>query len=85
MHLCSLFEIPYKLKYDNEYDQYGGHYAEYQNHSNCGRQIDFETEYAEYECGRSESGNQMKKNKCHYSVIVSLILLLSGKEYKEYP
>ena len=41
---------------------HGAPYAEYKNHSNCGRQIDFETEYAKYECGRSET-NSEKMNK----------------------
>jgi len=68
--------------YKNEYDEYGGHYAQYQNHSKCGRQIDFENEYAEYECGRSETGSEKaqkaKKQLCMRCWISFLILFLLG-------
>ena len=59
------------------------HYAEYQKHSNCGPQIDFETEYAEYECGRSETDSEkMEKKKrqwCSRCFVICLVLILSGK------
>ena len=71
-------------KYENEYDEYGGHYAEYQKHSNCGRQINFETEYAEYECGRSETDstkmNKKKKKLCIRCSVLLLVLFLLGKK-----
>ena len=45
--------------------------------------IDFETEYAEYECGRSETGSQKdlkrKKKWCIRCSISSLIMVLLGE------
>ena len=73
---------------DNEYDAYGGHYAEYQKHSRCGRQIDFENEYAEYECGRSETGSQKADNErkkwCIRCSISCIILVILGKQTRFY-
>jgi len=83
----NVYTTPYateskEQKYENEYDEYGGHYAEYQKHSNCGRQINFETEYAEYECGRSETDstkmNKKKKKWCIRCSISFLVLFLLG-------
>lgn len=69
-------------KYENKYDEYGGHYAEYQKHSNCGRKINYETEYAEYECGRSETDStkmdKKKKQWCIRCSIICLVLILLG-------
>lgn len=71
-------------KYENKYDEYGGHYAEYQKHSNCGRKINYETEYAEYECGRSETDStkmdKKKKQWCIRCSIICLVLILLGKD-----
>jgi len=71
-----------KQKYENEYDEYGGHYAEYQKHSNCGRKINYETEYAEYECGRSETDSlkmaKKKKQWCIQCSIICVVLIISG-------
>ena len=79
--ILNLFiKIRTKQKYDHEYDEYGSHYADYQNHSNCGRKINFETEYAEYEC-RSET-NSGKKEKTHFRIklsIICLVLIILGE------
>ena len=79
----SLLKTFTEQKYENEYDEYGGHYAEYQKHSKCGRKINYETEYAEYECGRSETDSQKlakkKKQWCIRCSIVCLVLI-SGKD-----
>ena len=57
-------------------------YAEYQQHSNCGREINFETEYAEYEC-RSETNHKKKKKEitkfCIKCSIICSVLILSGE------
>ena len=77
------FEKLYKRKHSNINDENWNQYAEYQKHSNCGPQIDFETEYAEYECGRSETDSEKmekkKKQWCNRCLIICLVLILSGE------
>ena len=84
----SLLKTFTEQKYENEYDEYGGHYAEYQKHSNCGRKINYETEYAEYECGRSETDSlkmaKKKKQWCIQCSIICVVLIISGKDFDKW-